>query len=117
MRRVLATGTFDLVHPGHVHYLERAAAHGDHLSVVVARAVNLDHKKPPVNPAEQRLAVVSALDPVDEAVLGSETSIYKPLDELDPDVVALGYDQGFSTDALEVELAERGFDAQVVRID
>lgn len=116
MTRVLATGTFDLVHPGHVYFLEQAAALGDELCVVVARASNLDHKAAPVNPAEQRRDVVAALDPVDRAVLGSETSIYEPLRELDPDVVALGHDQGFDADALEADLAERGFDVRVERV-
>ena len=117
MRRVLATGTFDLLHPGHVYFLEQAAALGDELVVIVARSSMIDHKAPPVNPDEQRRAMLEGLDPVDRAVLGSESSIYEPLEDIDPDVVALGYDQGFSTDALEERLAEKGFDAEVLRID
>lgn len=117
MTRVLATGTFDLLHPGHLYFLEQAAALGDELWVIVARSSNLDHKAQPVNPAEQRRAMVAALDPVDEAILGSEESIYEPLRTIQPDVVALGHDQGFSIDTLEADLADRGFDVEVLRVN
>ena len=36
MRRVMAVGVFDLLHAGHLHYLEQAKSLGDHLTVVVA---------------------------------------------------------------------------------
>ena len=52
--RVVATGTFDLLHPGHVLYLERSRALGDELVVIVARDVNVRHKPKPVLPEEQR---------------------------------------------------------------
>ena len=37
MRRVVAFGTFDGIHPGHEHYLREARMHGDHLRVGIAR--------------------------------------------------------------------------------
>ncbi|HPT37527.1 MAG TPA: adenylyltransferase/cytidyltransferase family protein, partial [Methanothrix sp.] len=51
---VVATGTFDLLHPGHVLYLERSKALGDILVVIVARDVNVRHKPKPILPEEQR---------------------------------------------------------------
>ncbi len=51
---VVATGTFDLLHPGHVLYLERSKILGDELVVIVARDVNVRHKPKPVLPEEQR---------------------------------------------------------------
>ena len=50
MRRVVATGTFDLLHPGHVFYLEESARLGDELHVIVARDVNVRHKPKPIVP-------------------------------------------------------------------
>lgn len=115
-RKVLATGTFDLLHPGHLHYLLEARGLGDELVVIVARNSMIDHKPKPVVPEEQRRLMVEALDPVDEAVLGSEESIFEPLHDIQPDVVALGHDQHHDPAELEEELAERGLPAEVERV-
>lgn len=58
MIRVVATGTFDILHPGHLWYLEQSAALGDELYVIVARDVNIKHKPKPVIPEQQRCAMV-----------------------------------------------------------
>ena len=116
MRKVLATGTFDILHPGHVHYLRESAAEGDELIVIVARESMVDHKNPPVLPEDQRREMVEALDVVDEAVLGSEDSIFEPLRDIRPDVITLGHDQHYDEDDLRDELRSRGFDADVVRV-
>ncbi len=116
MTKVLATGTFDILHPGHVHYLAESAALGDQLVVIVARESMVDHKNPPVVPEEQRREMVEALEVVDSAVLGSESSIFEPLREIRPDVVTLGHDQHYDEDELHDELRERGFEADVVRV-
>lgn len=115
-RKVLATGTFDLLHPGHVHYLGSARDLGDELVVIVARNSMIDHKPKPVVPEEQRRVMVEALEPVDSAVLGSEESIFEPLHDIRPDAVALGHDQHYDEDELERELRERGIDAEVERV-
>ncbi|WP_353633512.1 adenylyltransferase/cytidyltransferase family protein [Halobacterium sp. NMX12-1] len=115
MRRVVAQGTFDLIHPGHIHYLEDAAAMGDELHVIVARRENVTHKEPPVLPNRQRRDVVAALDAVDEARVGHESDIFAPIEDIDPDVIALGFDQHHDDDAIEAELAERGVDCSVER--
>ena len=70
MTRVLAQGTFDVLHPGHLHYLEEAAAMGEELHVIVARSDNVTHKPEPIVPETQRREMVAALDPVDAARLG-----------------------------------------------
>ena len=116
MKKVLATGTFDLLHPGHVHYLRESAAQGDELVVIVARESMVSHKNPPVLPEKQRREMVGSLKPVDRAVLGSEDSIFEPLHDIRPDVVTLGHDQHYDEDDLRDELRERGFDADVVRV-
>ncbi|WP_247000948.1 FAD synthase [Halosolutus gelatinilyticus] len=114
-RRVIAQGTFDILHPGHVHYLEEAAAMGDELIVIVARTSNVDHKEAPICPARQRRDVVAALEAVDDAVLGHEEDIFVPVEELDPDVIAIGHDQHHDVDAIEAELERRGVDCRVER--
>lgn len=113
--RVLAQGTFDLLHPGHVHYLREAAAMGDELHVIVARATNVEHKEPPVVDARQRRDVVATLKPVDHARLGHPSDIYVPVTDVDPDVVVLGHDQHHDADDVAEALAERDIECEVRR--
>jgi len=115
MTHVVAQGTFDILHPGHVHYLRDAAAMGDRLSAIVARAPNVTHKPDPVIPVGQRVEMVGALDPVDGALKGHPEDIFVPIEELDPDVIALGYDQHHDEAAIESALAERGVACEVRR--
>jgi FAD synthetase len=114
-RRILAQGTFDLLHPGHVHYLREAAGTGEELHVIVARSDNVTHKQSPVVPDRQRRDVVAALDVVDHAALGHPEDIFVPVEELAPDAVVLGHDQHHDEDAIRAALRERGIDAEVVR--
>ncbi|MFC4437877.1 MULTISPECIES: FAD synthase [Natrialbaceae] len=114
-RTVIAQGTFDILHPGHVHYLEEAAAMGDELYVIVARRSNVDHKEDPICSATQRRDVVAALEAVDEAVLGHEEDIFVPIEEIGPDVIALGHDQHHDADAIRGALEHRGIDCDVRR--
>jgi FAD synthetase len=116
LTRVLATGTFDLLHPGHVYFLTQARALGDELFVIVARDSNVTHKPKPIIPEEQRLKMVSALRMVDKAFLGSEKDMFEPLKKIRPDIITLGYDQNFDINFLEKELTKRGLPAKVVRI-
>ncbi len=116
MVRVVATGTFDIIHPGHIRFLEEAKKLGDELIVIVAREKNVRHKPKPIIPEEQRRRVVEALKPVDRAILGDEHDMFKPIMELKPDIIVLGYDQHFDEKKLEEELRKRGLNTKVVRI-
>ncbi len=116
MVRVVATGTFDIIHPGHIRFLEEAKKLGDELIVIVAREKNVRHKPKPIIPEEQRRRVVEALKPVDRAILGDEHDMFKPIMELKPDIIVLGYDQHFDEKKLEKELRKRGLNTKVVRI-
>ncbi|AUX08609.1 FAD synthetase [Halalkaliarchaeum desulfuricum] len=113
--RVVAQGTFDLLHPGHVHYLEDAATYGDELHVIVARRENVTHKDPPVLPDRQRRDVVAALSVVDKAHLGHPEDIFVPIERIDPDAIVLGYDQHHDADAIREALRDRGFGCRVER--
>jgi len=114
---VVATGTFDLLHPGHVLYLEHSRALGDELVVIVARDVNVRHKPKPILPEEQRLKMVESLKVVDRAVLGEEKDIFRTVEQLKPDIITLGYDQHFDQDALQAELFRRALHPRIVRIE
>lgn len=117
MTRVLATGVFDILHPGHVHFLTEARKLGDELVVVVARdSVAQRMKRLPFIPENIRVAMVGALKPVDKAVLGVEGNIYDILTEVRPDIVALGYDQQFNPDEIITEGRKRGLELRVVKI-
>lgn len=115
MTRVVAQGTFDLLHPGHVHYLREAAAMGSGLFVIVSRATNVTHKEAPIVPARQRRALVGALEPVDNAVLGHPEDIFVPIEEIDPDIIVLGHDQHHDERTIERALADRGITCEVRR--
>lgn len=113
--RVVAQGTFDLLHPGHVHYLREAATFGDELHVIVARSANVTHKEPPIVPDPQRREVVDAIDAVDKAHLGHESDIFVPIERIEPDVIVLGYDQHHDEADVESSLADRGIACRVER--
>ena len=115
--RVMATGVFDLLHPGHLYFLTEARKLGDELVVVVARdqtARRLKHE--PYVPEHVRREMVEALKPVDRAVLGSATDIYETVVRERPTIIALGYDQVWNDKEVERECARRGVPVRVVRI-
>ncbi|MFC1486730.1 adenylyltransferase/cytidyltransferase family protein [Thermoproteota archaeon] len=105
-RIVLASGTFDLLHLGHVRFLEEAKKLGGknaELIVLVARdsTVKTRKGKKPVMPEDQRRRLVESLKVVDEAILGWENfSIDKVIEKIKPNVIAVGHDQ----DGVETEL-------------
>ena len=115
MTRVVAQGTFDLLHPGHVHYLEDAATYGDELHVIVARRTNVTHKPEPILCARQRRDMVAALDAVDGAHLGDPDDVFVPIERLDPDVIVLGFDQHHDEAGIAEALAARDIDCRVER--
>jgi FAD synthetase len=115
--RVMATGVFDLLHPGHLFFLTEARKLGDELVVVVARdqtARRLKHET--YVPEHVRREMVEALKPVDRAVLGSTTDIYETVVRERPQVIALGHDQVWNEKEVERECARRGVKVRVVRI-
>jgi len=115
--RVVATGTFDLLHPGHIYYLEESGKLGDELFVIVARDANVKHKPRPVIQEEQRRCMVAALRVVDHAVLGDPADMFRPIREIRPDVITIGFNQHFDTEVLVRQLAEQSLGARVVRIN
>lgn len=117
MTRVMATGVFDIVHPGHVSYLEQAKSYGDELVVVVACDATVRARKhEPITPESMRARVVGAMKPVDRVIIGGDGDIFDTVRYVRPDVIVLGFDQGFDEEALRADLAERGMgNIRVVR--
>lgn len=117
---VLAFGTFDLIHPGHLFYLNEAKKLGNKLIVVVARDETVEKlkKKKPFFNQESRLKLVSELKPVDKAVLGyhSLEEMFLTVKEINPETIALGYDQTPSNEILEKKLKELGWIGKITRI-
>ena len=117
MVRVVATGVFDIIHLGHVHFLEKAKDLGDELVVIVARdktARKMKHE--PITSEGMRVELVQSLKPVDRAVLGYEDDMYRIISEVRPDIIALGYDQKFDEKELGRELKKRGLTVRIVRL-
>ncbi len=114
MVRVMASGVFDLLHIGHLHYLEEARDMGDELVVVVATDETVRQRKhSPIMPEDMRRELVAALKPVDSAVVGHTGDPYRIVMELRPDIIALGYDQ--EMEGLRRELQKRNLDIEVRR--
>ncbi len=119
MVRVMAQGVFDLIHLGHVHYLEKARELGDELVVVVASDKTVrERKHEPITPEGMRCDLVAALRCVDLAVVGSDgDDRYVTVQELKPDIIALGHDQEHDEAKIRFELQKRGIPTKVQRLD
>ncbi|MGA1792706.1 MAG: 3,4-dihydroxy-2-butanone-4-phosphate synthase [Thermoplasmatota archaeon] len=116
--RVMASGVFDLMHPGHLSFLEQAKALGDELVVVIARDTTVQNlKRHPIVNERARREMVAAIKWVDAAVLGYEADRFRIVNEIGPDIIALGYDQVKDEEDLRKELASRGMDIKLVRLD
>ena len=117
MVRVMATGTFDLLHLGHIYYLKEAKKLGDTLAVVVATDSTVRKlKHEPVNPEKIRLNLIKELKVVDEAYLGHEDDMYEIVEEVNPDIIALGFDQLHDENKIKSELKKRKINTRVVRL-
>ena len=92
---VFTNGCFDLLHAGHVRYLEAARCLGNRLLVAVnddASVTALKGEGRPIQPAAERAAILAALESVDLVVTFSEERTVKLLEELRPDILVKGGD-------------------------
>ncbi len=110
-------GTFDLLHLGHLYYLEQARKQGDYLIVVIARdKTKQKQKKPIIFQERERLKLIQSLKAVDEAVLGDQTDHFKIILQRKPDVICLGYDHPVSELELRQKLMSLGLAPEIKRI-
>ena len=121
MTRVMAVGIFDLLHAGHLHYVEQAKSLGEELVVVIAHDETVRKQKhEPVTGQDLRRRMVEGLKPVDMAIIGNPPGvpIFEILKQIDPDLIALGYDQKHSIDAIRKGLDLHGFEhVEVTRVE
>ncbi|RLG91630.1 MAG: FAD synthase [Candidatus Hecatellales archaeon] len=121
-KTVLASGVFDLIHLGHIRFLEKAKEAGGKnakLLVVVARdtTVKKFKGKPPILPESQRRALVEALKPVDKAVLGNKKfDVVSIIRRYKPDIIAFGYDQDKILEEVKKYVEEEKLPIKIVKI-
>jgi len=118
LRVVLAGGVFDIIHPGHIHTLNAAKALGDVLIVVVATdntAVKMK-KRRPLHGKEQRQELVNSLVMVDLCLIGQEDDIFKTVNLVKPQIIALGYDQVHQEKFIIDGCQKINLDASVARL-
>lgn len=119
---VLASGVFDLLHLGHVKFLEEAKKAGGkdaELIVIIARdsTVKKNKGRKPIMSENQRRALVESLKVVDEAVLGFENfNLGDVVERVKPDIIALGYDQMDMENGAKTYVREHGLNIKVIRI-
>ena len=92
---VFTNGVFDLLHPGHVRYLQHARSLGDALIV----GINSDRsvrkvKGPerPINPEQERAEILAALECVDAVAIFGEETPFEIISAIAPDVLVKGAD-------------------------
>ena len=114
---VLAGGVFDIIHPGHLFTLSSAKKLGDVLVISIAKDETVQKLKNryPLNKEKMRQKLVGSLRIVDLALLGNTTDMFKMIETVKPDVIALGYDQKHNTDELIKESNRRSLQIKVVR--
>jgi len=117
MVTVMATGTFDILHLGHIYFLKEAKKLGDKLVVVVALDSTVRKlKHEPINPEVIRVNLIKELRLVDECYLGNENDMYAIVEKIKPDVIALGFDQIHDEQKIKEELKKRGVTSKVTRL-
>lgn len=114
--KVMAFGTFDILHPGHLFYLNEAGKLGASLFVVVSTDENAGKIKgrKPLNNEKIRLGKIRNLRIVDKAILGSNKDMFSSIEKIKPDVIALGYDQ--KAEWLRDKIREEKMKIDIVRI-
>lgn len=119
LRIVLAGGVFDIIHPGHIHTLKSAKKLGDILIVVVATdntAIKMKRRQP-LHSQEQRKELVDSLLMVDCCLIGQEEDIFKTVNHVRPQIIALGYDQIHQEKFITEGCKKIGLDAKVARLE
>ena len=116
---VFVGGVFDLLHPGHIHTLKSAKSYGDILVVIVATtstALKLKKNRNIYHDEVQRQELVASLSFVDLSLIGKEGTLYDTVSFVQPDIIALGYDQTHNEKEIQKNCLERGLKLSIVRL-
>jgi len=115
---VLAGGVFDIIHPGHISTLNAAKKLGDVLVIVVATdntAIKMKKQKP-LHTQDQRKELVNSLTIVDLCLIGHEGDIFKTVNQVRPQTIALGYDQVHQEKFITEGCKKINLEAKVARL-
>jgi D-beta-D-heptose 7-phosphate kinase/D-beta-D-heptose 1-phosphate adenosyltransferase len=116
-RIVFTNGVFDILHPGHLRYLQQARALGDALIVGLNADVSVRRNKGPerpINPQEERAEILEALECVDAVVLFEEDTPDRIIKAIQPDILVKGAD--WAADAIVGRDTVEARGGRVVRI-
>ena len=118
IRVVLAGGVFDIIHPGHIHTLRAAKDLGNVLVVVIATDKTAQKMKNriPLHNMELRKDLVRSLSMVDYAIVGYEGDIFKSVEIIKPNIIALGYDQVHQEKFIIDGCKKIGIDVSIARL-
>ncbi len=118
MTKVLITGTFDIIHPGHLNLIKQARGLGNFVVAIIARDANvlkIKGREPHFN-ENQRLINLQKLNLVDKVILGDLIDPYKMILDEKPDIIALGYDQKVFVDDLQKKIDDTRYTIHVTRL-
>jgi len=119
-KKIVVSGAFDLLHPGHTFLINEASKLGE-VYVIVARDVNVKKFKgeSPILPEDQRLEMVQNLKNVKKAIFGKIDSDYlKIIEEINPDIIMLGPNQKVTIKMIKNGLKAKGLEKiKIIRLE
>ncbi len=118
MKKILAFGTFDGVHKGHINFLKQARKLGNYLIVVVARDETVKKLKGkfPLKNEIERMGELRKYKIINEIRLGERNNPYKVAKEVNSDVICLGYDQKFFVENLPIKIKKLKLKTKIFRM-
>ena len=117
-RKIMIFGTFDLLHLGHISLIKQARKYGDNLILVLARDETVKKLKGfyPTQNIDQRAQKIADIKLVNKIVKGKLRNYYQVINNYQPDVICLGYDQTYLTDQLKDKIQQFNLKTKVVRL-
>lgn len=114
--KILIAGNFDVIHPGHIYFLEEASKLGD-VIVVIARDETIKKFKgrAPIFNENERKLVLENLKMVHKVILGDEKDFFVPVINENPDIIFLGPDQYSSW--ITQRIRKSGLNTKVMRLE
>jgi len=118
MKKVLVFGSFDLMHQGHYYFLESAKKLGDKLIVVIARddTIRKIKKHQPKFSEKERVKHVRQTLIPNKIILGMKGDKLKVIEKINPDIIAIGYDQNSFNINLKHKLKQRGLNPKIIKL-
>ena len=116
---VFTNGCFDVLHRGHVEYLEQSKALGSKLIIGLNSDASVRGLKPgrPINTQEDRKAVLLALKYVDEVIIFDEPTPLQRIEKIRPDIITKGGDYKPEQIAGGAEVIANGGEVRVLQFE